>query len=705
MDTQKHIISKLTVDVECFDEENAHKIKDNITDLIREFLLKEIEKYVDSLNENIENNDIVQIDKLTIDIASGSADIGDREFKMDIELAMKKNLEKTIRKMHTDTFSSMKKRYSNVTKEILEKAEYVDERSDATVVEWRKIDEQNRRLNVWFTFLKEGKRPWWAKNREEFNAFLKFDSVLNQMVKKPDIFRKKLIIHFGLPQFRDRLLAQYNQTAIAHLLTLVCNQKLVQSNSGSFSFEKAISIAFSKPEYKEFVTVFWNYLMSEANKTNGNIIDPAEIILSKFIEKIKPRWESNESLISENNVPIFIESIFDLLDLLLNDGRTSPKKKLKIITEQMNRFYSTQKTQGAKLNSNEEPITEQSEETHTLKNTFKKEKEEQEKKALIEIDPPLETFEDEVHSPAEKDAHELMEIEGNVLPNENQPIDELNKKVETTHEEFSGNDPSVEKSNENSADVKSEPQREEHSPETINENLEKEEIKISTDKKLDAIFEKGENSIKDSSFETFVPSESTNKSTSESTSESIKKANQNDELVIQDAELDFPTEEKLRVDNAGLILIHPFLKHFFQKNRLLLDGNRLKDKVLSAHILHFIATGVENDFEHAMLIEKFLVGLPIGWPMERYIAISDEIKEEVSALLNAVKTKWPSMKSSSNEALQVNFLRREGILFDESPQPRLKVERQTIDILLNEVDWNYSLVKLPWKKKMLFVDW
>lgn len=697
MDNQKHIISRLTVDVECFDEENAHKIKDNITDLIRDFLLKEIEKYVDSLNENIENNEIVQIDKLTIDIASGSVDIGDREFKMDIELAIKKNLEKTIRKMHTDTFSSMKKRYSNVSKEILEKAEYVDERSDATVVEWRKIDEQNRRVDVWFTFLKEGKRPWWTKNREEFNAFLKFDSVLNQMVKKPEIFRKKLIVHFGLPQFRDRLLAQYNRTAIAHLLTLVYNQNVVQSNSGSFSFEKAISIAFSKPEYKEFVTVFCNHLMNKANKTNGNITDTAGIILSKFIEKIKPRWESNESRISENKALIFIESIFDFLDLLLNDGETSPKKKLKIITEQINRLCSTQKTQGAKLNSNEEPTTEQSEETHTLKNTSKKEKEEQEKKALNEIDPSRESFKDEVYAPAEKDSHELMEIDGNVLPNENQPIDELDKKFETMHEEFSGDDPSVEKSNENSVDVKNEPQREEHSPEIINENLEKEEIKISTDKKLDAIFEKGENSNKDSSLETFDPSEST--------SDSIKKANQNDELVIQDDELDFPTEEKLRVDNAGLILIHPFLKYFFQKNGLLLDDNQLKNKVLSAHILHFIATGVENDFEHAMLIEKFLVGLPVGWPMERYVPISDEIKEEVSALLNAVKTNWPSMKSSSNEALQVNFLRREGILFDESPQPRLMVERQTIDILLNEVDWNYSLVKLPWKKKMLFVDW
>ncbi|HLV41207.1 MAG TPA: contractile injection system tape measure protein, partial [Brumimicrobium sp.] len=48
-------------------------------------------------------------------------------------------------------------------------------------------------------------------------------------------------------------------------------------------------------------------------------------------------------------------------------------------------------------------------------------------------------------------------------------------------------------------------------------------------------------------------------------------------------------DEGLYIDNAGIIVLHPFLKHFFTNIDLLKD-DELKDKELAVQLLHYIAT-------------------------------------------------------------------------------------------------------------------
>ena len=55
--------------------------------------------------------------------------------------------------------------------------------------------------------------------------------------------------------------------------------------------------------------------------------------------------------------------------------------------------------------------------------------------------------------------------------------------------------------------------------------------------------------------------------------------------------------------------------------------------------------------------------------------------------------------------LQEEFLQRPGKLTPGKEFNKLQVEAKTLDILLDRLPWNISLIKLPWMDKMLHVEW
>jgi hypothetical protein len=183
------------------------------------------------------------------------------------------------------------------------------------------------------------------------------------------------------------------------------------------------------------------------------------------------------------------------------------------------------------------------------------------------------------------------------------------------------------------------------------------------------------------------------------TDKSKKENPESDQQLFKDQ------EGHILVDNSGLVLLHPFLKHFFNGIGLLDEKKNITDKVLAAHVLHYVATGNEHDFEQTMLLEKYLVGLDPFESIPREITISEAIKLEVENLLKAVRENWKPMKSSSVAAIRETFIQRQGKLINESPNPRLVVERKTVDILLNQLNWTISIIRLPWLDKIIFVEW
>lgn len=157
--------------------------------------------------------------------------------------------------------------------------------------------------------------------------------------------------------------------------------------------------------------------------------------------------------------------------------------------------------------------------------------------------------------------------------------------------------------------------------------------------------------------------------------------------------------------NAGLVLIHPFLKHFFGHCDLLDENKQLKDPEKCAHLLHYIATGKTKQAESDMIFEKFLCNIPSNLPINRNITVTKKQKEQVHNLLNAVNENWGALKKSSHALLRNEYLQRLGKIEKNSSGITIVMEHKTQDILLRKLSWGMGLIRLPWKKDFIYVNW
>ncbi|OAB78807.1 hypothetical protein ULVI_09510 [Cochleicola gelatinilyticus] len=172
------------------------------------------------------------------------------------------------------------------------------------------------------------------------------------------------------------------------------------------------------------------------------------------------------------------------------------------------------------------------------------------------------------------------------------------------------------------------------------------------------------------------------------------------------------TEEGMIVQNAGLILVHPFLKPLFQKLEFLSTPSEEKkisiipSKIDEAvHTLHYLACREEHAYEHVLRFEKYLCNVPSEFPINRHVTLTLAQKDACDELLTAVLTHWRNLKSNSVALLRNEFLMREGKLNKNNDQHQLYIERKTQDILIDTLPWTISMSKLPWNKELLHTTW
>lgn len=194
-----------------------------------------------------------------------------------------------------------------------------------------------------------------------------------------------------------------------------------------------------------------------------------------------------------------------------------------------------------------------------------------------------------------------------------------------------------------------------------------------------------------------------------------------DELGIQNAESERETQIKpdansfkeiengsgWYIQNAGIVLIHVFMKNLFGKLELI-ENQEFKDESArhrAIHLVQFLATGQEALPEYEMLLPKFLCGLPFDIPIERNIELTTEEKAECENLLKAAVKHWGALGNASPEALREGFLSREGKLEKRNNGWYLTVEKKTLDILLGRLPWGIGMIKLPWMPDLLRVNW
>lgn len=185
------------------------------------------------------------------------------------------------------------------------------------------------------------------------------------------------------------------------------------------------------------------------------------------------------------------------------------------------------------------------------------------------------------------------------------------------------------------------------------------------------------------------------------------KAESNQQNLSEEIQENFIKNQpkSIYVQNAGLILLHPFLKQLLKSCDLLGENNIIINKELAAHILHYAATKRENDYEYALIFEKFLCGIPLQQSIQREIKIEEKHKQNVEEMLLAVLQHWSALKNTSIDILRSEFLQREGKLDCSESNPKLTIERKTQDLLLEKIPWNINIVKIPWMEKLMYTQW
>jgi hypothetical protein len=166
-------------------------------------------------------------------------------------------------------------------------------------------------------------------------------------------------------------------------------------------------------------------------------------------------------------------------------------------------------------------------------------------------------------------------------------------------------------------------------------------------------------------------------------------------------------EEGVFVQNAGQVLVHPFLPGLFKKLELVSGGKFINNEIhqRALYLMHYITTGNVSGEEFELVMPKLLCNWPIEEPVGKDIELSGEELKEADQMLEALVDHWSVLKNTSVEGLREGFLLRGGKLFRKNEQIILQVESKTIDVLLDQLPWNLSMIKLPWMKELLRVEW
>jgi hypothetical protein len=172
-----------------------------------------------------------------------------------------------------------------------------------------------------------------------------------------------------------------------------------------------------------------------------------------------------------------------------------------------------------------------------------------------------------------------------------------------------------------------------------------------------------------------------------------------------DREHHLEVRQGLYVENAGLVLVHPFLPQFFSGLGLAEEVRLLQpDRALS--LLHYVATGQTAAPEYELVLPKILCDVSLGTPVESQLELTAAEQEESIALLEALIRHWGALGNSSPDGLRGAFLLRPGkVSLHDDGDWYLQIESRTHDILLDQLPWGLSMIKLPWMGKMLRVAW
>lgn len=167
-------------------------------------------------------------------------------------------------------------------------------------------------------------------------------------------------------------------------------------------------------------------------------------------------------------------------------------------------------------------------------------------------------------------------------------------------------------------------------------------------------------------------------------------------------------ESEIYINNAGLVLIAPFLPSLLERSgytddRAFVDRAVAEKAVLLLQDIVYPAAEAYAEFE--LPLNKILCGLNVTHPVNLQDHPDQDARAEADDLVSAVLEQTTAFRNISPEGFRNAFLRREGVLTDHGNHLLLKVSRETFDIVLEKVPWQYHVVRFPWMTLPLVVEW
>lgn len=169
----------------------------------------------------------------------------------------------------------------------------------------------------------------------------------------------------------------------------------------------------------------------------------------------------------------------------------------------------------------------------------------------------------------------------------------------------------------------------------------------------------------------------------------------------------WPGPGPLVINNAGVVLLQSYIKPLFERLKLIHDDQFVSASAQRAatHYLQYLICGQSHSEEHHLMLNKVLCGLPLSQPLEGGIGIDHTETEIIHSLIQAVAQYWPAIGKTSVAGFQGNWLVRGGTLTEKSEHWDLVVERRSYDILIRRSSLSYTIVRLPWMGKPIYVTW
>jgi hypothetical protein len=169
----------------------------------------------------------------------------------------------------------------------------------------------------------------------------------------------------------------------------------------------------------------------------------------------------------------------------------------------------------------------------------------------------------------------------------------------------------------------------------------------------------------------------------------------------------FGDSEAIFVNNAGLVLIAPFLPRLFSELHLL-ENSKYKNtecRIRAVRLTQFIVDERIDTPENSLVLNKLLCGMNGAASVPSISSVTEDEQGKITSMLNAILQYWKALSRTSIGGFRESFLQREGRLQIDAERTNLYVAGKAFDILIDQMPWSISIIKQPWMDRPIHVTW